>query len=90
MERRRRTQARWRSANPDYDRDRRMRLRAAVAAESVDPPDLPRVPEELACLPWSLAQSELGVLGTDFVASLGSLVLRCAQDQRGSQVLDSS
>lgn len=101
-ERRRRTQAAWRQRNPDYFVDRRLRERAlaARAAEPVGrrlvagrlvcrPPPL-RVPVELRRIPWDLAQDEIGVQVTDFLAVVACLLLRVAKDQRERQVVDST
>lgn len=94
-ERRRRTRAAWREANPDYDRDRRLRERivAARQAARVSSPEAararpPTVPRELRVLPWDLAQSELGVATVDFLALVVSLVLRIAQRQRSVQHIE--
>ena len=92
QKRRRETQRKWRERNPDYFVDRRLRVRAlaARAAESrqvgrVDglarrPAPL-RVPAELRCLPWDLAQDEIGVQTTDFIAVLACLLVHLMKDQ---------
>jgi len=101
QERRRETQGRWRERNPDYFMDRRLRLRAvaARAAESSQArqaDELARrpaplvVPVELRQIPWDLAQDEIGVQVTDFVAVVACLLVRIAKDQRRQQVIDSA
>jgi hypothetical protein len=101
QERRKKTQGKWRERNPDYFVDRRLRVRAlaARAAEGRQggPTDgLARrpaplgVPSELRRIPWDLAQDEIGVQVTDFIAVVACLLVRIAKDQRRSQVIDSS
>lgn len=51
-------------------------------------PDLLPVPRELRSLPWDLAQDELGVATTDFIAVVACLILRLAKDQIGAQLPD--
>jgi hypothetical protein len=103
QERRRQTLAGWRERNPDYFVDRRLRLRAAAtraaeasasattgrAARSRRPAPL-AVPVELRRIPWHLAQDEIGVQTTDFLAVVACLLVRLAKDQRLLQVIDSS
>lgn len=103
QERRRETQAGWRERNADYFVDRRLRLRAAAtraaeasagktierAARSRRPAPL-AVPVELRRIPWNLAQDEIGVQVTDFLAVVACLLVRIAKDQRLRQVVDSS
>jgi len=103
QERRRETLAGWRERNPDYFVDRRLRLRAAAtraaeasagetigrAARSRRPAPL-AVPVELRRIPWDLAQDEIGVQVTDFLAVVACLLVRIAKDQRLRQVIDSS
>lgn len=103
QKRRRETQVRWRERNPDYFVDRRLRLRAAEAraaeasaspagraAESARRPAPLAVPAELRRIPWDLAQDEIGVQATDFLAVVACLLVRIAKDQRPGQVIDSS
>ena len=102
QERRKQTQARWRKRNPEYFLDRRLRARAlaARAAEGrqVGPSDglegrrpAPLgVAWELRRIPWDLAQDEIGVQVTDFLAVVACLLVRIAKDQRQGQVVDSS
>jgi hypothetical protein len=98
QERRKETQGKWRERNPEYFADRRLRARAlaARAAESSPVGGLARrpaplgVPSELRRIPWDLAQDEIGVQVTDFIAVVACLLVRIAKDQRRSQVVDSS
>jgi len=103
QKRRRETQGRWRERSPDYFMDRRLRLRAAearAAAASASQagrsaglsrrPAPLAVPAELRRIPWDLAQDEIGVQVTDFVAVVACLLVRIAKDQRLHQVVDSS
>jgi len=75
----------WRAANPDYFTARRIQARAAEDR----PPEPLRVRAPLDRLPWDIAQDEFGVQGADFLGILGQVLVRHAQDQRASQVLDS-
>lgn len=101
QERRKKTQGKWRERNPDYFVDRRLRVRALAArtAESRQAgpaggsarrPTPLLVPAELRRLPWDLAQDEIGVQATDFIAVVACLLVRIAKDQRRLQVIDSS
>ena len=102
QERRRKTQDRWRERNPDYFIDRRLRVRALAARAASESPPSGRaagvtrrpaplsVPSELRRIPWNLAQDEIGVQVTDFLAVVACLLLRIAKDQRVRQVIDSS
>lgn len=82
-ERRRRNQAAWRGRHPGYFIEWRARTRAAEAErEDVEPP---RVPPPLTRLPWALAQAEFGVLGADFLGSLGRVLLAAAKDSMRGQ-----
>lgn len=103
LARRRKKQAAWRAAHPDYFVARRLQERAASteeprpheasarsssAADAVTrPPDPLAVRPPLDRLPWDLAQSHFGVQGADFIAVLGGVLLRAAQSQRRVQVL---
>ncbi len=88
--RRKKTQASWREHNPDYFTARRLKLRAVVEPPPAPPPAPLRVPPPLDRLPWDLAQDQFGVQGADFLGVFGRVLLGAAQDQRASQVLDSS
>ena len=96
--RREKTQAAWRSENPEYFLRRRLQRRAnaARAAEEAveDPKQLRasgglevrrpgplRLPRVLARIPWELAQDEIGVAATDFLAVTARLLVKVAQDQ---------
>ena len=77
--RRRRTQADWQRRHPGYFIQWRAKKRAELnALDVVDPP---RVPPPLSLLPWEMAQEEFGVMGADFLASLGRKLLVPAKDQ---------
>ena len=100
--RRKKKQAAWRAAHPDYFVARRLQERAAGTEEprQHEPPArassvsdvVTRPPEPLAVrppldrLPWDLAQSHFGVQGADFIAVLGGLLLRATQSQMRGQV----
>ena len=75
--RRRRTQARWRAANPAYAVAYRIDRRNTQKP----PPDLLRVPAPLTQLPWDLAKDEFGAKGADFLGVVSTLLLRSAKDQ---------
>jgi len=85
-ERRRRNQERWRQAHPGYFIAWRAKERGESNAS--EPVDLPRVPEPLRRLPWQVAQEEFGVVGTDFLASLGRLLV--AKDSIRGQVSETT
>ena len=82
--RRRRTQAQWRAANPDYATGYRIQQRAAQKR----PPEPLRLPAPLSRLPWDLAKDEFGVKGADFIGVMGTLLLRSAKDQFRTYVID--
>jgi hypothetical protein len=73
QELRRRNQAAWREAHPGYFIAWRAKARGDRNAS--DPVDPPRVPPPLTRLPWELAQEEFGVVGADFLGSLGRLLV---------------
>jgi hypothetical protein len=97
--RREKTQAAWRSENPEYFLRRRLQRRATAARaaeEAVEDPQLLRaleaegevrrpgplrLPKVLARIPWDLAQDEIGVAATDFLAVTARLLVKVAQDQ---------
>jgi hypothetical protein len=45
-----------------------------------------QLPPPLSHLPWDIAQDEFGLVGTDFIAHLGRVLLRSRQDEREVQV----
>jgi len=84
--RRKRTQARWRAANPDYATAYRIQRRSAQ-------PRLPeplRLPKPLSQLPWDLAKDQLGAQGTDFLGLMGTLLVRSPKDQFRTYLSDST
>jgi hypothetical protein len=83
--RRRKKQAAWRARNPDYFAGRRIQARGAVEQT----PEPLRLPPPLSRLPWDIAQSEFGVEGADFIAVMGSLLLRSTQSQFEAYSIDS-
>lgn len=90
-ERRKKTQASWRAANPDYFAARRMAERAEPAApERKTAPEPVRVPAPLDRLPWDVAQDEFGVQGARFLGLFGRVLVAAGQDQRRAQGLDTS
>jgi hypothetical protein len=82
--RRQRTQANWRSHNPDYFIARRMQARSTRS----QPPEPLRLPRPLNRLPWDLAQDQFGVQGADFLGVMGTVLLDAAQDQFKAYPLD--
>jgi hypothetical protein len=88
--RRRRTQAAWRAANPDYFIARRLSERSRRATgpppERLEPL---RLPAPLCRLPWDVAQDEFGVQRADFLGVLGKVLLGVAKDARRAQVAGS-
>lgn len=95
---RKKTQAAWRQRNPDYFRERRLSARFEVAREAERPSRLgderPRRPpplrmtDRLGEVPWDLAQDEIGVQVTDFIATAAKVVLQAAQDEIARQVAE--
>jgi hypothetical protein len=91
IERRRRTQAAWRAANPDYFVARRLGpLPSAGAPTGSAAAEVPRMTPPLDRLPWDIAQDEFGAKGAGFIAVFGRVLLRGAQDAMRVQVLDTS
>ena len=103
--RRKKTQAKWRAANPDYAIGRRLTVRHANDAKRATPPQqalpqkkppAPRMPAPLDRLPWDDAQDQFGAKGADFIMEFGRLLVRAGQvrqdqkDQMRTQVLDST
>ena len=75
--RRKRSQARWRTKNPDYAAGYRLQRRNSQ--ERV--PESLRVPAPLNRLPWDVAKDEIGSKATDFLGVMGTLLVRSAKDQ---------
>jgi hypothetical protein len=92
IERRRRTQAAWRAANPDYFVARRLAQLPSASAPAMGStaPEVPRMTPPLDRLPWDIAQDEFGAKGAGFIAVFGRVLLRGAQDAMRVQVLDTS
>jgi hypothetical protein len=82
--RRKKTQARWRAANPDYAAAYRIQQRQAQEQA----PEPLRVPAPLNRLPWDLAKDEIGGKATDFLGVMGALLVRTAKDQIRPQRAD--
>ena len=100
--RRARSQASWRSRNPDYFRARYLRRRSnqAQAADEAQgkplgpgeaalrrPPPI-RVSGPLRQIPWDVVQDEIGFQTTDVIAVVAKLIVRVVQDQRRLQVTE--
>src|SRR5271157_2460775 len=81
--RRKKTQAKWRAANPDYAIAHRIQQRNAQE----QPPEPLRLPAPLNRLPWDLAKDEFGQKGADFIGVMGALLVRSAKDQFRAYVL---
>lgn len=75
--RRKKTQAAWRKANPDYFSGHRIEARGAMPRE----PNPQRLPAPLSKLPWDIAQDQFGVKGAAFIGLMGKTLLGAAQDQ---------
>jgi hypothetical protein len=60
-----------------------------VELATSDEPRAPRMPRPLDRLPWDLAQDEFGTQGSEFIGAFGRLLVRSAQDERRTQMLDS-
>jgi hypothetical protein len=88
QEYRRRTQADWRCRHPGYFIEWRAKERAARNAS--DPVEPPRLARPLSALPWTSAQEEFGIVGADFLGSMGRLLMGHAKDEMRSQVLDAT
>jgi hypothetical protein len=53
-------------------------------------PELLRVPAPLNRLPWDIAKDEIGGKATDFLAVMGTLLVRSAKDQIRLHLLDAA
>ena len=53
-------------------------------------PKLPRFSSPLTRLPWDIAREEFGTKGTDFIGTMGKLLLRSAKSQLIGQVIEST
>jgi len=82
--RRKKTQASWRAANPDYATAYRIQQRSAQP----QPPETLRLPAPLSRLPWDLAKDEFGAKGADFLGVMGTLLVRSAKDQLRTYHID--
>lgn len=83
--RRRKTQAKWRAANPGYAVAYRIDQRHANPAEEPEPL---RVPAPLKQLPWDFAKDQFGGKGVDFIAVLSTLLHQAAKDQSRRYPID--
>ena len=83
---RKKSQAAWRIRNPDYFTAWRIQTR--TSAEKA--PKLPRFTSPLTSLPWDIAREEFGTKGTDFIGTMGKLLLRSAKSQLNGQVIEST
>lgn len=97
--RRKKTQAKWRAANPDYAVGRRLNERQAKRANVVPMhTNMPQVkpPPPLDQLPWDVAEDQFEAQSADFMKEFGRVLLRAGQgwkdqkDQMQAQVLNSS
>lgn len=82
--RRKKTQARWRAAKPDYAAGYRIQQRQSQQQA----PEALRLPARLNQLPWDLAKDEIGGKATDFLGVMGALLVRTAKDQIRPHVID--
>jgi hypothetical protein len=81
----RRRLADWRKRHPGYFIERRAKQRAARNAS--EPVETPRLAAPLSSLPWAMAQEEFGIMGTDFLGSMGRLLLGHAKTEMRGQVI---
>jgi hypothetical protein len=84
--RRKKTQARWRTKNPDYAAAYRLQQRNAQERA----PEPLRVPTPLNRLPWDIAKDEIGGKATDFLGVMGTLLVRSAKDQIRLHLIDAT
>lgn len=85
VEWRRRTQARWRTRNPDYAAERRLQLQVEKAEKSKRDVSVRAPPKGMEVVPWEEGQKALGVSGVLFIAFLMRLLLRGVKDERRKQ-----
>jgi hypothetical protein len=83
--RRKAQQAAWHKRNPDYFTARRIQQKSLKKR-----PATPVLRSPLDRLPWDMAQTQFGVQGAEFLGFFGRLLSKCAQTQRGPQVIDTS
>ncbi len=84
--RRKKTQARWRTKNPDYAAGYRLQRRNSQERA----PEPLRVPAPLNRLPWDVAKDEIGGKATDFLGVMGTLLVRSAKDQIRLHLVDAT
>src|ERR1051325_11806505 len=82
--RRKKTQVRWRTKNLDYAAGYRLQRRNSQERA----PEPLRVPAPLNRLPWDVAKDEIGGKATDFLAVMGTLLVRTAKDQIRLHLID--
>jgi hypothetical protein len=83
--RRKKTQASWRSRNPEYAAIRRLDQRASQTKPPAEPL---RLPKPLDQLPWDAAKDEFSPYGIDFIGVALALILRAAKDEIRSYLID--
>ena len=84
----RRRLADWRKRHPGYFIEWRAKERATRNAS--EPVEAPRLAAPLSSLPWAMAQEEFGIAGTDFLGSMGRLLLVHAKTEMQGQVRGST
>src|SRR5260370_17616091 len=82
--RRKKTQAAWRSRNPDYFIARRIQNQGSQERA----PEPLSLPAPLSQLPWDIAQDEFGVQGAAFIGVIGTLLLRTPQNPFKAYFID--
>ena len=83
---RKKNQAAWRARNPDYFTAWRIQTRTAAEQE----PRLLRFSSPLTNLPWDIAREEFGAKGTNFIGTMGKLLLRSAKSEIKGQIIDNT
>jgi len=81
---RRRNQGSWRKRHPGYFIAWRAKERGARNEKELV--EGPRVPAPLNELPWELAQEEFGVIGADFLGSLGRKLVEAKSSIRRKEI----